>query len=140
MSRITTELKHHVLTQCQPGSRTNGFHALAVKYNIKGGHKSVENWWNRWDGTPQSLERNAGSGRPKALTRSQVFHEIVTPIRAKNRKNESIHYPTFKDDVEKKIGHNIGLRTVQRYGKETGGITFKTTKKRTAQERKNQKK
>ena len=30
--------------------------SLAHQYNIKGGNRSIINWLQRWDGSPESLE------------------------------------------------------------------------------------
>jgi hypothetical protein len=82
------------------------------------------------------MERRTGSGRRVILTPQQVQQYIVRPIRRRNQAHMAIEYPELKEDIEQKVGHPVSVRTIQRHGREEGGITYDTTVARTEQERK----
>ena len=136
MPQLTPKQKHDILTIYSSNNNTHSFESLAHQYNIKGGKNVVWRWYREWDGTPQSLERKVGSGRPTILTPLQVNDHIRMPIRNKNRSYKPIHYPQLHSSIQQKTGKEVSLRTIQRYGKEKLDVKQKRTKKRTAQERK----
>jgi transposase len=136
MSQLTSNEKHNILKLYVKRSTTHGFVALARQHCISGGEKVIRNWFKQWDGTPQSLERKQGSGRPTKLTPAQVNDCIRTPIRNKNRAAVPVHYPQLLPAIQEKTGEPVSLRTVQRTGKEQLGVKQKRTKKRTREERK----
>lgn len=135
MSVFTPQLKHHILTQYQSHSHTHSFSALAHQYGVKGGRQTIQKWHSQWNGTAASLERKVGSGRPRALSSTQVNDYIRTPIRHKRRIHAAVHYPSLLPSVCEKTGKSISLRTLQNYGKREVGIKLKHTKKRTVTER-----
>jgi len=134
MPHLTAQQKHDILKLYSSHDHNYSFAALAQQYNIKGGRQVVENWYHQWTGSPKSLERKKGSGRPPVLTSQQVNDYIRTPIRNKNRSFKPIHYPQLHSSIQQKTGKQISLRTIQNYGKEKLGVKQKRTKKRTAQE------
>jgi hypothetical protein len=136
MPHLTPNQKHNILTLYSSDTNTHTMESLAHQYNIKGGKQQIWKWYRQWNGTPQSLERKRGSGRPTILTPQQVNDYIRTPIRNKNRSSKPIHYTQLHTSIKQKTGRQISLRTVQNYGKEKLGVKQKRTKKRTAQERK----
>ena len=136
MPQLTPNEKHNILTIYSSDKHKHTFESLAHQYNIKGGRQVIQNWYKQWNGTPQSLGRKKGSGRPTILTSQQVNDYIRTPIRNKNRSSKPIHYPQLHSSIQQKTGKQISLRTVQNYGKEKLGVKQKRTKKRTAQESK----
>jgi hypothetical protein len=136
MSCYPTHLKHRILTQYQPNCRGNGFKALAHNYGIKGGGRTIKYWYDRWDGTLESLEPKPSTGRPNILSSTEIKQYIGTPIKRKNRRSEPVHYTELIDTIGEKTGKRVSLRTIQRYGREKEGIKEKRTKKRTIQERK----
>ena len=125
---------HNILTLYSSNKNKHTFKSLALEYNIKGGRDVVARWYHQWDGTPQSLERKKGSGRPSVLTSQQVNEYIRMPIRNKNRSSKPIHYPQLHTSIQQKTGKQISLRTIQKIGKEKLGVKQKRTKKRTSQE------
>jgi transposase len=136
MSIFTPQLKHHILTQYRANDRDWSFQSLAVTYGIKGGKSTIKKWHQQWNGTPQSLERKVGSGRPSLLTNTQVYKYISQPIIKKNRQHKPIHYTKLLPSIQSKTGHpDISLRTVQRIGKQ---LQIKKTRgiKRCAEESK----
>jgi transposase len=134
MPQLTPKQKHDILTLYSSNDSNYTFESLAHQYNIKGGKNVIWRWYQQWNGTPQSLERKKGSGRPTLLSSQQVNDYIRTPIRNKNRSFKPIHYTQLHSSIQQKTGKQISLRTVQRCGKEKLGVQQKRTKKRTAQE------
>jgi transposase len=125
------ELKHFILTQYQSKRHGSGFDALAQRYGIAGGGRTIKDWYDRWDGTPDSLKRKPGAGRPRLLSEEEVRQHITTPIRKKNRQSHPVHYRDVLQPLRQNTGKRVSLRTVQRYGKENVGINSKRTIKKT---------
>jgi hypothetical protein len=136
MVKYTPAFKHQVLKEYAAGTRGHTFNDLASRYGIRGGKPLLSKWYKQWDGTESSMERHPGSGRRVLLTQRQVRRYIVKPIRRANKAHVAIDYPELKEGIEEKIGQTISLRSIQRYGKEQGGITSETTVAKTEQERK----
>ena len=135
MSHLSTSTKHHILLEYAPGVRGRGFKALAARHGIKGGASLLSEWHRRWDGTPQSLEEEARSGRPRALTSTQVRRHLAAPIRNANRAARAVSYPALLPQVQAATGVQVSLSTIKRYGREELQATAKRGKKRTAEER-----
>lgn len=134
MAHLSAEAKHHILLEYSPRERGRGFKALAARHNIKGGATLISTWHRRWDGTPQSLEEEARSGRPRALSSAQVRRHVAAPIRNANRAARAVSYSTLLPQVQAATHTDISLRTLQHYGKEELHATAKRGKKRTAEE------
>ena len=117
-----------------PRERGRGFKALAARHNIKGGATLISTWHRRWDGTPQSLEEGARSGRPRALSSAQVRRHVAAPIRNANRAARVVSYTELLPQVQSATHTEISLRTLQHYGKEELHATAKHGKKRTSDE------
>lgn len=128
MVKYSPFFKHNILTQYSPNQPHNGFHSLAVRFQIRGGPSTVKRWYDRWDGTAKSLERRATSGRPRLLTSRQVQQYIGAPIKKKNQLHQRIDYASIHQQIKPKINKSISLRTIRRYGKERLGIKKKRTK------------
>ena len=134
MPHLTPKAKHHILLALPSRPRTTDFVKLAQLHGVKGGRKVVREWWLRWDGTSQSLERREGSGRPRLLTAQEVHRHIRTPILAANRSHRAIHYPDIHQGVQDKTGKKVSIQTVRRYGEGEARAKQKHSKKRTASE------
>jgi hypothetical protein len=134
MKQFPPEQKHSILLEYSPHSRTHSFAALAVRHGVAGGEQTIRRWHQQWDGTAASLQRKEGGGRPRALDRREVQQHIHTPILRANRAHKAIHYPTLLPPLHQKMGKEVSLRTVQRYGKEELRVKQKRGKKRTAEE------
>ena len=76
MKHFTPEQKHEILIEYQPYSRTHSFASLALRHGVHGGGRTVQNWYQRWDGTVGSLQQREGAGRPNILTPTEVQHNI----------------------------------------------------------------
>lgn len=133
MQPFTPELKHHILSQYQPYSRTNSFEALARRYAVQGGKATIQYWHARWNGSAASLERKTVSGRPRKLSSAQVQRHVVKKIETANKRSQAVHYPSLLPAVQAATGTDLSLRTLRRYGQEQG-TKNKRAKKRTADE------
>ncbi len=136
MKIAPTQLKQLILSKYQCRSRGEGFDALAARYGIQGGGRTIQRWYERWDGTPASLEPKRSTGRPTALSSTEVQQYITAPIKRENRRSHPIRYTDLLRPIREKTGKRVSLRTIQQYGKENAGINSRNTKKRTANERK----
>jgi transposase len=125
------EWKHFILTQYRPRQHGSGFDALARRYGVVGGGRTIKDWYDRWDGMVESLRRKAGAGRPRQLSSSEVQQYIIAPIREKNRRSHAVRYTDLLQPLQQKTGKKVSLRTIQRYGKKSGGIKSKRTIKKT---------
>jgi hypothetical protein len=134
MKQLTAEEKHSILTHLQSRGDGVSLDAIAAAHGVKSGRRTLANWLQRWDGTPQSLHHQGGAGRPSILSRAEISRHIRAPILAANRRGEAIHYPTIHQSVECKTGKRLSLPTIRRYGKEKEGAKQKHTRKRTASE------
>jgi len=131
MKLSPAELKQFTLTKYQRNRRGYGFAALAQQYGIDGGGRTIQRWYEQWDGTTASLQHKAGAGRPTMLSEQEVTQYIATPIKKKNRRTRPVHYTDILQPLQENTGKRVSLRTVQRYGKENVGITSKRTIKKT---------
>ncbi len=136
MSHLSAEAKHEILLDYVPRTVTRSFTALALRHAVKGGRETLRQWYARWDGTAASLQRKAGTGKARILSRGQVQQYVRAPILRANRAHRSIHYSTVAEQVRGSTGVNVSDRTVRRYGKEDLGAMQRRGKKRTAAERK----
>jgi transposase len=131
-AEVSLDQKQQILEEYQPGVRGNGFKALAKRHSINGGHTTIRKWYKKWDGTKNSLQKESGGDRRSILTEKEKKKEIVGYISKKARKN-AVNYPEVKENVERKTGKDIKLRTVQEIGKNLQ-MTPKKTKRKTPSE------
>jgi hypothetical protein len=131
----TPEHKHNILTHYCVGVRGSGFHALARRFDVRGGAHLIQQWYSHWDGTPASLKEKARTGRPRILSTAQVQQHVRTPILRSNRMHHTMHYKSLLPKVQQSTGRSVSLRTLQRYGKKELGARQVRGKKRTADER-----
>jgi hypothetical protein len=134
MTHLSPEAKHHILLEYSRDDATRSFTALAARHSIAGGWRVLLRWHQQWNGTPQSLQRKAGTGKQRALTAAQVSRHVRAPILAANRAHRAISYSQLLPTVCAKTGVELSLRTLQQYGKEQLGAKHKHSKKRTAAE------
>jgi hypothetical protein len=136
MPHLSAEAKHHILLEYSPHDATRSFAALARRHAVKGGERLLRLWHRTWDGSPASLERKAGTGKGRLLSRAQVQRHIATPIRAANRAHRAIHYTDLLPRVRAATGTAVSLRTVQQYGQVELGARKHRGIKRTVEESK----
>jgi hypothetical protein len=130
----TAAQKHKVLTHYRRHTHGAGFDALAARFSIAGGGRTIQRWYGQWDGTPASLHPSPRPGRPLSLTPAEITQHIFTPIKRSNRKPEAVHYTELLPAVQQHTGKAVSLRSVQRYGQKILQATKKRTQKRTRQE------
>jgi hypothetical protein len=135
MPHLSADAKHHILLEYSCGVKGSGFKALAARHGIKDGATLLSFWHHRWNGTPQSLEEKAHSGRLRALSSAQVHRHVAAPIRNANRAARAVSYTALLPQVQAATGVDVSLRTLQRYGKEELKAATTRGKKRTAEER-----
>jgi transposase len=109
------------------------FRFVADLFQIKGGHKTVKRWFDRYDGTVLSLQQQHRSGRPSILNKEQAKQLITKVIRTHNHEARAIDYVKIANSIRQQTNIPISLRTVQRYGQQSG-IRSKRTIKRTYRE------
>lgn len=136
MPHLSAEAKHHILLEYAPLDATRSFAALARRHGVKAGERLLRLWHRRWDGTPGSLQRRAGTGKARLLSRAQVARHIATPIRHANRAHRAIHYTELLPRVRAVTRTQVSLRTVQHYGKQELRAKQQRGVKRTAAESK----
>jgi transposase len=134
MPLYTPEFKQLVLQHYSKGVAGSGFAAIAARFAVPGGATTVRSWHSRWDGSVASLQRKAGSGRPRILSDAEVKRHIVEPIRRSNRQRKPVHYQPVRARLIADTGKQPSERTVRRYGHDAA-VKNQRTKKRTAKER-----
>ena len=89
MKQYTAEQKHRVLTHYTARRQGETLAQVLSLHGVSASRRAVEKWLHRWDGTPQSLEHRAVSGRPRVLSSRQVQQLVRAPILRAN----SAHRP-----------------------------------------------
>jgi len=134
MKQLTPELKHSILTHYTSPHHHQTLQQILSLHAVSVSRRTVELWQQKWNGTIESLQRQAVSGRPRVLSRAQVSRHVATPIRNANRAGRTIHYSTMMEQVSVSSGKSMSLRTLQRYGKEECKAKSTRGQKRTADE------
>lgn len=134
MPHFTPLHKHTILTHVKHRGKGETLASIASLHGVKGGARTLQNWLRRWKGTPASLQRRAGSGRPTLLTPAQVTRHVRSRIQSANRSARAVHYPSLLPLVQQATGKQLSLRTLQNYGKQQLRVRQKRTKKQTANE------
>lgn len=134
MREFSPNAQQRILSEYRARCRGRGFDALAARFGVPGGGRTVQRWFSRWDGTVASLQALPRAGRPRTLTAAQVARHIAAPIRAANRAHRAIRYTTLYDRLPLAVRQSVSLRTVQRLGQQLGARSRRTIK-RTAEER-----
>lgn len=132
MPHLIADTQHHILLEYAADDPARSFTALALRHAVKGGRDVVRRWHKKWDGTPASLKRKAGSGKKRILSKAQVSRLVRDLILAANSAHRPIHYTQLLPSVRQKSGKILSLRTLRDYGKKELGAMQKHTKKRTA--------
>jgi hypothetical protein len=134
MPQLSAETKHAILLHARSRGANQSLDDVAAVHGVAGGRRTLAKWRRKWDGTPRSLQRKAGSGKQRILSRAQVSQHVRAPILAANRAHRAIHYTTLLPSVREKTRKKVSLRSLQRLGKQELGVKRKHTKKRTADE------
>ena len=108
-AEISLDKKQEILQEYQPGVRGKGFKALAKQYKIKSGHKTIRNWYQKWDGTKESLEKESGGDRRSILSEKEKKTLIVGFIR-KRARTDAANYRGVQENIESKSGKKLAGR------------------------------
>jgi hypothetical protein len=135
MVRYSPQHKHDILSLYRPRTRGCGFHALATRFAVRGGGSLLRTWYQRWNGTVQSLQPHHSTGRPRALTPSHVSRDIRAPLLAANRSHRAVHYTTLLDSARARSGTRVSIQTVRRMGQQALHAKQRRTVRRTSRER-----
>jgi hypothetical protein len=131
---LSAETKHHILLEHEFYSRDRSFRALADRHGVEGGKRTLQGWFARWDGSPESLEHRPGAGRPRLMPEAIVNEHVKQVIQDANRSHTAIHYPEIAQRVEEITGIEVSARTMRRYGHDDLGARQQATQKRTSEE------
>ena len=130
-TQYTAAFKHKVLSEYQPNKPNTygqGFHALATRYAIPDGAKTIHQWYAQWDGTQASLEHKPIRGRKRSLTEAESTTLILKPVQKAVEKKQKISYKDIhKTAIAKPQYSHISLRTIQQLGKKHHGLKWKRT-------------
>jgi transposase len=113
----SAEFKQEVLSHYHEGQRRSGFAALATRFQVRGGSRTIRRWFNQWDGSIASLQQQQSMGRPAILQPAEIQQHIGTLVQSHNRHHQSIHYTDLLGPVRAATHTSLSLRTLQRYGK-----------------------
>jgi len=133
MKYFTPDQKHHILIHLQARRKGVNPDDIVHQHGVAGGRRTLNRWLAQWNGTPQSLERKAGSGRPRRLSRAQVTQHLKPRILAANRRAEPIHYPTLLPAITAATGKALLLQTLRQYGKKQRS-NYKSSKREALRE------
>ena len=120
MTHFSPEVKHTILREYCAGDKGHGFAALARRHGVQGGWKVVKSWFERWDGTAQSLQDADRSGRPRILDRGKADAIIRQSVNRSNKNHQAINYVEVADLIRLKTGVDVSVQTVRRWGREIG--------------------
>lgn len=134
MHQLTAQQKHDILVHYLSRSTGETASSILAAHGVSAAPRTLWSWQQQWDGTPQSLQHKAVSGRPRTLSTQQVRRHIAAPIRNANRAHRAVRYTKLLPQVRRATGAELSLRTLQRYGKEEAGGQLTRGKKRTAEE------
>jgi hypothetical protein len=143
MRHFSADRKHNILSEYVRYSRTHGFEALALRHSVPGGAQVIAQWYQRWNGTVDSLKENPGRGRSRLLTRAEVSRHVRPRILAANRNNRAISYTQMLPAVNRNnraisytqmlpavrraTGKSISIRTLRDYGRQLRAKSKRTT-------------
>lgn len=136
MKHFTPEQKQIILEEYAYDPSRPSFSILASRHSVTGGRRTLQNWYQRWDGSVESLRHQKGAGRPRILDKRQVKQYIETPIRKANRSSCPIHYTNLHSSFVAKTHQSISLTTFQLYGQRDVNIKEQRTIPRTEHESK----
>lgn len=122
----TVDFKLRVISEYQPGVRGHGFAAVAERFGVE--HKSVvRKWVSQYNGTKESLTKQTRPNNKRKMTLEESEEHINKFVAKKNKAGEAVDYGMVKKEVKEQLDKDVSLRTLQRYGHEDHGLTYKRT-------------
>ena|ERR1044071_6332814 len=125
---VSVERKQEILKKYRPKVRGKGFKSLAKQYEIKGGPKTIRKWYQKWDGTKESLKKESGGDRRSILSEKEK-KTLISGFINKRAKKDAADYREVHENIESKTGKKISVKSVRRLGKELGATSKKTKRK-----------
>ena len=126
-TQYSADTKHFILQQYTPGVYGSGFAALASQYGVPNGARTVQSWYSKWDGTPQSLQKQTTSHKRRTLDPHQVKQHIRQYVIDMNSEKEHVKYENVKKNVEQETDAPIAWSTLKRYGYKEALVSCKRT-------------
>lgn len=114
MQKLTPEQKHSILTHYTSRRDGETLDQIFALHGVKASRQSFFVWMKQWDGTPASLSRAAGSGRPRLLSNGDVKRHVATRIRSCNRSGTPVRYTRLLTAVQAATGQQVSVRTLRR--------------------------
>lgn len=135
MKHLTSQRKHDILIHCESRRADQTECDVAALHGATVDRKTIRRWRSRWDRTPSSLERHAGTGATPILTPAEVSRHVRAPILAANRAHRAVSYTKLLPEVVRKTGKAVSIQTLRRVGHAQLQVASKHTRKRTSDER-----
>ncbi|CAF2860573.1 unnamed protein product [Rotaria sp. Silwood2] len=85
------------------------------------------NWYRQWDGTVNSLNQESKRGRARIMTQQEVKDYILEFVKSMNNKRVYVDYQMVQTHIKFVLKREVPIRTIRRYGKESG-IKWKKTR------------
>jgi hypothetical protein len=126
-TEYSANTKHSILLEYKAGVRGWGFHALANKHHVRGGSTTVKYWYDRWDGTPESLEKRTTSNKRRKLNEEEVKQHIRGYVEEQNQESEPVGYHQVQQHVQQETKQHIPITTIKRYGHDDAKLSYKRT-------------
>jgi len=134
MKQLSAAVKHSILTHYTSPHNRDTLSRILLLHDVSVSKRAVEKWLRRWNGTEQSLEKRARSGRPRVLSKTQVIRHVLAPIRNANRAGRVVRYTKLLPQVRAATHSSVSVQTLRRYGRKEGGAKQTRGKKRTVEE------
>ncbi|CAF4035503.1 unnamed protein product, partial [Rotaria sordida] len=78
------------------------------------------NWYRQWDGTVDSLNQESKGGRARTMTQQEVKVYILEFVKSMNNKSVYVDYKKVHAHMKFVLKREVSIRTLRRYGKESG--------------------
>lgn len=117
MPHFSPEAKDAILREYREHDSDHSFAALARRHPPATA-REIAQWDKRWDRTPESLERRAGSGRHSLIEPAVRDYVISTALNEAHQQHRAIHYPEVADALEDATGVRAAPSTVRTWGEQ----------------------
>ena len=131
--RHSADFKEHVLLEYHANTRGSGYAALAKRFRLAD-PKIIRYWMKKYDGTTESLEKKTKPNRKRKLTEEESEKHVHQFVIKRNRAHKHVDYDDVQEEVKKRTGKEVAVRTLRRYGYEDYGITEKQTTRKLVSE------
>lgn len=123
----TPAFKHSVLEEYKRNTRGAGFEALAKRFKVKGGPGVIARWFDRWDGTVESLHPYHRGGRPPALSEAQAQEHIHDFVQQERKEGNTVTWIDVQRQVKEETKMDVPISTLRNYG-HAAGVWMKRTR------------